>query len=33
MRTKYYLYMKMLQEVKYLEEISDVDIIKRNPEI
>ena len=30
---KYDLYMKMLQEVKYLEEISDVDIIKRHPQI
>jgi hypothetical protein len=33
MRTKYDLYMKMLNEVKYLEEISDVDFIKRHPEI
>lgn len=30
MRSKYQLYVKMLQEVKYLEDISDLDLCKRH---
>ncbi len=30
MRSKYQLYVKMLQEVKYLEDISDLDLSKRH---